>query len=290
MSLHDYSRLIHSPSLKWGTVLTISTDHADLHELVEISKITNLVALDITAPFPVKSTAIPEDDAPITKLTDRVVRSWSELAVSSKAFNNLRVLMLHLQADVTLRIFSYLDQFPSLETLIVVGCRQLADNSAKSVGQQHGWSTRRVNATNKTIYECYTNYITSANAAANSKASDLRSLPLLEFSLGAPDAKDYKEKHKSVWFHRQIQNSNVGLLNRKRATEREIIGPANNSVKRQRSKAVPKIQKSMNTMADLLAEFESQISQMVRLANVAQKAIPYPPYRRIGAALGNFLS
>ncbi|KLJ07960.1 hypothetical protein EMPG_16563 [Blastomyces silverae] len=256
MPLRDYARLIHSPSLSWGTVLTISTDHTDLHDLVEISKITNLVALDITAPFPIKSTAIPDDDVPMTKLTDRVVRSWSELAVSGEAFNNLRVLMLHLQADVTLRIFSYLDQFPSLETLIVVGCPQLADDSAKNVGQQHGWSTRRVDATNRTIYECYTNYITSANASDSSKALDIRSLPLLDFSLGAPDAKDYKKKHKSVSFHRQIQNSNAGLLNRKRATEREIIGPANNSVKRQRSKVVSKTQKSMNTMAGLLAEFE----------------------------------
>ncbi|OJD25434.1 hypothetical protein ACJ73_03200 [Blastomyces percursus] len=255
MSLRDYFRLIHSPSLSWGAVLTISTDYADLHDLVEISKITNLVALDITAPFPVNPAAIPDDDVPITKLTDRVVRSWSELAHSSKAFNNLRVLMLHLQADVTLRIFSYLVQFPSLETLIVVGCPQLADDSAKSVGRQHGWSTRRVDATNKTIYECYTNYITSEKAADNSKAPDIHSLPLLDFSLGAPDAKDYK-KYMSVWFHRQIQSSNVGLLNRKRATEREIIGPVNDSVKRQRSKVVPKIHKSMNTMADLLAEFE----------------------------------
>ncbi|PGH30248.1 hypothetical protein GX50_07006 [[Emmonsia] crescens] len=255
MSLRDYSRLIHSPSLSWGTVMTISTDHADLHGLVEISKITNLVALDITVPLPVKSTAKADDEIPITNLTDRVVRSWGELALAGEAFKNLRILMLHLQTDITLRIFSYLDQFPSLEVLIVVGCPQLADDSAKNVGQQHGWNTREVNATNKTIYECYTSYITSTNSTDNSKTPEIRSLPLLEFSLGAPDAKEYKSKHKSVWFHRQVQNSSVGLPNRKRTTEREVDGKASNNVKRQRSKPVPKGQKSMS-MAGLLAEFQ----------------------------------
>ncbi|PGG95899.1 hypothetical protein GX51_08078 [Blastomyces parvus] len=256
MSLRNYSRLIHSPSLSWGTILSISTDHADLHDLVEISKITNLVALDITTSSPVKSISLRDDDVPITKLTDRVVRSWSELAGSSEAFNNLRVLMLHLQTDVTLRIFSYLDRFPSLEALVVVGCPHFADDSAKTVGHQHGWGTRIINATDETIYECYTNYITSIDSTANSKVPDMRSLPLLDFSLGAPGMTAYKKKPKSVWFHRQIKNSNVGLPNKKRVAEHEIIGPASNSVKKQGRKTLPKIQKSMNTMAGLLAEFE----------------------------------
>ncbi|EEH08889.1 conserved hypothetical protein [Histoplasma capsulatum G186AR] len=257
MPLRDYSRLIHSPSLRWGTVFTISTHHADLHDLVEVSKITNLVALDITTPSLAQSTAGQDDDAPITHLTDRVVRSWSELALAGEAFKNLRVLMLHVQADISLRVFSYLDQFPSLEALIIVGFPQLADDSAKNVGRQHGWSTRRVNATNRTIYECYKAHITSANSADYSEGSMIRSLPLLEFSLGAPDVREYaKKQHQSVWFHRQIQKSNLELANsRKRTPDPDINGPARNDVKRLRGKPVPKGQKGIN-MAGLLAEFQ----------------------------------
>ncbi|OAX85239.1 hypothetical protein ACJ72_00399 [Emergomyces africanus] len=256
MPLQDYYRLIHSPSLSWGTVLAISTDSVDLHGLVEISKITNLVALDITTPLPAKSPVKQDDDIPITTLTDRVLRSWGELALAGVAFKNLSVLMLHLQSAITLRIFSYLDQFPSLEVLIVVSCPQLADHSLKSVGQQHGWSTRRVNAANKSLYECYTHYITSADSIDTGIAPEIRSLPLLEFSLAAPDAKEYKKKHKSVWLYRQIKNSNAGRSNKKRITEHEGDVITDNNVKRrQRSKPTPKGQKSMD-MAGLLAEFQ----------------------------------
>ncbi|OJD14906.1 hypothetical protein AJ78_04791 [Emergomyces pasteurianus Ep9510] len=255
MPLRDYYRLIHSPSLNWGTVFAISTESADLHGLVEISKITNLVALDITAPLPVKSTVNQYDDIPITNLTDRVFRSWGELAIAGVAFKSLRVLMLHLHTDITLRIFSYLDQFPSLEVLIIVGCPQLAVDVTKNVGQQHGWNTRRANATNKSIYECYTSYITSASSVGTGIPPEIRSLPLLEFSLAAPDAKEYKKKHKSIWLYRQAQISNAGGSNKKRINECESDGVTNNNVKRQRSKPVPKGQKSVN-MANLLAEFQ----------------------------------
>ncbi|EEH17276.1 hypothetical protein PABG_07437 [Paracoccidioides brasiliensis Pb03] len=254
MPLLAYFQLINSPSLSWGTVLSISTDYADLHDLVEISKIINLVALDITAPLFVKPSANEGNDMPIAMLTDRLMRSWSELALRNEAFQNLRVLMLRLQPDITVRVFSYLDRFPSLEVLIAVGCPQFADESAKGVGERHGWLTRRVNATNKTVDECFRSYITSANGVDDSKMLEIGSLPVLEFSLGAPDVREYKKTHKSVWFHRQIRNSSAALSSGKRTTAPGDDNTATNA-KRQRSKPVPKTQRNID-MAGLLAEFQ----------------------------------
>ncbi|PGH14000.1 hypothetical protein AJ79_03269 [Helicocarpus griseus UAMH5409] len=255
MPVRDYVQLIRSPSFSWGTVLALSTDHVDLHGLVEISKVNNLVALDVAAPYPTKSSTNEEDGIPITMLTDRVVRSWGELALSNAAFKNLRILMLHIQTEISLRIFSYLDHFPSLEVFIVVGSPQLTDESAKDVAEKHGWTTRRVNATNRSIYECFDKYNTSKSPADKSMLPEIGSLPLLDFSLGVPEAKAYKQKHTSVWFQRPIRkNASIEHASKKRPVQPEIAKTVAD-VKRQRSKVVPKGQRNMN-MAGLLAEFQ----------------------------------
>lgn len=69
----------------------------------------------------------------------RVMRSWSELAGSGRAFQNLRVLMLGWQEKVDSWIFDFLDDFPKLRLLVVSRCRNF-DHKNHRDWEDHAWS------------------------------------------------------------------------------------------------------------------------------------------------------
>ena len=127
MKLIDYMKPIISPSLSWITSLTLSNITCSRTDLVQISRIINIGTLSIG----------PNVQAPDIGIDDSIIRSWGRLAADSDAFSVLRVLSCRSQKEMTPRIFTYLNQFPSLELFNV------EDSNLGPQGQplalQHGW-------------------------------------------------------------------------------------------------------------------------------------------------------
>ena len=105
MKLADYMKPIISPSLTWITSLTLCNITCSRTDLIQISRIINIGTLSVG----------PNVQAEGVGIDDSIIRSWSRLAVDSDAFSVLRILSCHSQKELTHRIFTYLDQFPSLD-------------------------------------------------------------------------------------------------------------------------------------------------------------------------------
>ncbi|RDW60378.1 uncharacterized protein DSM5745_10836 [Aspergillus mulundensis] len=177
LSMKDYLSLTKSDSLNWRVVLTLASSYARIPELVGISEIKNLCALDIATPA--KLHALPEDtDLQVTALTDRIVRAWSELAQTAKAFSHLRVVILRHQTDLSKVALHYLRFFPNLQSVVAFGCPGI--ESALSGGNVDGWTLAEVKrSAPATLYAHY-----KASCNANSNDSTVAESPVLDFQIG----------------------------------------------------------------------------------------------------------
>ncbi|GAD93314.1 conserved hypothetical protein [Paecilomyces variotii No. 5] len=141
MPVQDYLGLVNDDSLNWGVTLFLSTIYARTPDLVGISRIKNLVALDIFTPLH-PSFDTPDEALTAVALNDRIIRTWCELVRNSGAFRSLRALRLIHQDDVSETLFEYLAVFPSLRMLIVHDCKSLGTGSSKAFAERYGWEVR----------------------------------------------------------------------------------------------------------------------------------------------------
>ncbi|KAL1961215.1 hypothetical protein VTO42DRAFT_3161 [Malbranchea cinnamomea] len=179
MPTRDYFNLISSDDLCWSTLLSISTGFLSLSELVDVARVTNLAALEISS-----SSQLGADEEPSpTVLTDRVLRNWGELADTGGAFKQLRLLVLRSHAEVTDRLFSYLDHFPSLVAVMVIDCPLLAGPSTLGTGHAHGWKARDVTASRTSLQQCFTGLGLHKNLCNDDQRPGMSTLPLLEVAL-----------------------------------------------------------------------------------------------------------
>ncbi|KAI5288081.1 hypothetical protein KEM54_005489 [Ascosphaera aggregata] len=211
--------------MRWGVVLTLATDFVRFPELLNLSKIGNMVALEVeTQTLPnqhlsrrvvvekenreEEEEVVVEDNqrkrqqqqvtAVVTpvQVTDRVVRSWSELARTGTAFQHLRILKLRLQRGVSEHVFSYLHLFPSLVGFAAVECPGIQTERAKEVAEKNGWSvydSRKRTQTCKTVYEMLMDHMGSLAEDEEDEKSvgkkgiiRLKRTPLLEFAIELP--------------------------------------------------------------------------------------------------------
>lgn len=121
---------IISPSLNWITSLTLSNIICSRTDLIQISQITNIGSLSVG----------PNVQAEGVGIDDSIIRSWSRLAVDSDAFSVLRILNCHSQKEMTPRIFTYLDQFPSLDFFNVSDSN--FGPQGKPLALNHGWEIK----------------------------------------------------------------------------------------------------------------------------------------------------
>ncbi|QVM08771.1 hypothetical protein D8B26_003448 [Coccidioides posadasii str. Silveira] len=133
MPMRKYFSLITSDSFCWQTVMSISIDAVDLGELVDISRISNLVYLRITGSR--RRRQWPQN----TFVNDRVIKTWSEAACAGKAFKYLRGLILDSSCDLTINAFPYLDRFPALSLLVLEGRLRVEGKGLLEAGDRHGW-------------------------------------------------------------------------------------------------------------------------------------------------------
>ena len=178
MQTRDYYKLISSDDLSWGTLLSVSTGNLQLSELADVAKLTNLFALELTSP-----TWMTIEMSPGVSLTDRVLRIWSELACSGNAFQHLRLLVLRSQRELTERIFPYLDHFPSLMAVLVVGCPSLSKMSTLDVARVHGWKSRDVSTVRNPVQKYYQSFNLDEDACEDGTKCQPSTLPLLAVSL-----------------------------------------------------------------------------------------------------------
>lgn len=138
--MEDCKSLIRAEPLNWGTTLITPSRRTDHVELSSIFEITNLLALELV--FGVEPQFYPQ-----VTLTDRNVRGWSEMARDGKAFQHLRLLSLFNQNQLTENIFHFLDDFPSLVVISLVGCSPLTDRKGRLTAAKFGWKTKSVSGT-----------------------------------------------------------------------------------------------------------------------------------------------
>lgn len=270
MLISDYLGLLRSDSLSWGTVLTLSTEFTGVTDLVGVSSVVNLAALDISYFKPPRSAPVPEDQE-VTTLNDRIVRSWSEQAQSDAAFKHLRVLMVRGQHNLSEGLFRYLDSFPALIVLVVAGCEELTSDAAKKVAERYGWAEGdrwpssshlpakyRSLSDCKTIYDIYTRCLAFANndLDGEEKYPFQSDTPILDFTL---EPRKPHRQSKKVWFFRQtpLRPANAQSDSKKRKME-EPAGQghgdrANNKGPRPRNPAMKR--RGGKDISGLLADF-----------------------------------
>lgn len=138
--LTGYVNLVQSLDCSWVTSLNVWTEFARVPELVNLADVTNLVSLEVNTPTTPLETPGHENQE-VTTLNDRILRTWSELAETSGAFQHLRVLRLYGQRDLTGDSFLYLSKLPSLEYCVLALSPRIMRSSALSSASSQGWFT-----------------------------------------------------------------------------------------------------------------------------------------------------
>jgi len=183
MPMRDYLNQIKSDTLHWRVALTMFTSFASVPELVEISNVKNLVALELNTSSELE-TFSSDTDLPMTALNDRIVRTWSELAASD-AFAHLSVLRISHQKQVSPVILRYLRSFPLLRLLVICDCPSVSRLFKKNSKPIEGWQPMDTvvddddsDAAHDKLYGCYR---ASFTINEDTKAPDV---PILSFQIG----------------------------------------------------------------------------------------------------------
>lgn len=180
MPLHEYFKLLKCDTLSWQSTVSVSIELIALTDLVDISIISNLVSLSVSILRPKRPRTY--DDGPSTVVTDRIVRTWSEVARAGKGFKYLRALIFDCQAELTDQVFPYLNHFPALTVLVISGCPQINGEKALRTGAQHGWRTSAIDP-HKCPFERLKEAYLNIKSAENLASQPGNALPTLHFRL-----------------------------------------------------------------------------------------------------------
>ncbi|KAL4776300.1 hypothetical protein BDW60DRAFT_203346 [Aspergillus nidulans var. acristatus] len=245
LSMREYLGLVKSDSLSWRVVLTLATSYARVPEIVGISEIKNLCALDVATPARL-DTLLDSTDLQLTALTDRIVRSWSESAQKGEAFSHLRVLVLQHQTSLSKIALHYLRSFPKLQSVVAFGCPGI--ESAFSGGDVDGWAVAEVKRSAPATLHEYYEAICKA-AGADSMPAER---PVLDFQIG--ELKDSRESVRAPYSTMSLQRTGGAPVGDAELTTRKrkgaVEGPREQS---RRGKAVMKDR--TRDIGDVLSSF-----------------------------------
>ncbi|KAJ8064128.1 hypothetical protein OCU04_007964 [Sclerotinia nivalis] len=133
-SLSTYMKPLSSTSFDFLVHLSITTAFKT-PDLIELSALTNLVALEIVNP---RQDHHLRNTGKLFQASfgDRVIKTWSEAAINGKAFQILRILKLRNFKEITNNCFQYLNRFPALAVFDVLDCgfNGLAQLGAERLG------------------------------------------------------------------------------------------------------------------------------------------------------------
>ena len=161
LPLRQYFDIMNDEDCRWRAVLSISTVFTDVSDLVAVSSMKNLVALEIhndSVFLPPRTVHSDTPDQGCT-LNERLIRSWIEMASAKGTLQHLRVLRLHGQADISPQILPLLQKLPQLQLIALYDC----DLFTEAVGRppkgktcdvrMEGWIARRLRCSRKTREE-----------------------------------------------------------------------------------------------------------------------------------------
>ncbi|KAI9723668.1 MAG: hypothetical protein M1812_000968 [Candelaria pacifica] len=211
IALEQYMKTVTSQEIDWITYLSISNVAFTRTELIKLSKLVNLGALDILG-----STGLCRATSSVE---DSVVRAWSTVAAEGGAFSKLRVLILRNHRDITPRSLEYLNCFPSLTLYKVSGCsisflddeevkssgwscssgKELLEALSRDKGMAHSWDTP--------IHACFRRAGNLKSGVSEvAEAERINSLPVLNFRIGPTAGEDLftsLSHHAILCFQRQ---------------------------------------------------------------------------------------
>ncbi|KAL2355990.1 hypothetical protein BJ546DRAFT_1059418 [Cryomyces antarcticus] len=185
--LEDNFKHVSSSSFAWITYLSISDSVLSSTDLLKISGIHNLGALDIQGQWP------HGEPSPVS---DKVIRAWSRHAAEGGSFSKLHVLTLYEQKDVTAMSLTYLNDFPVLVLYNVAACGITPKNEATA--RQEGWTSgdspdgvpqrdrRRRTSRYLSLQVAYEVALPLIEALGANVGTPHHDLPILNFRLG-PD-------------------------------------------------------------------------------------------------------
>lgn len=190
MPMRDYLGLARSDSLSWRLVLTVAAELATVPELVEMSALTNLIALEVISP-PVQ-VVMDDTELSATALNDRILRTWSELARESKGFAHLRIMRLYHQKELSTVALRYMKDFPSLRLIILHNCPGITSKLSDGSTEINGWEIAAIPELLQStrLYDCYT--ATKDLGEEEDQSAMHESIPVLDFQVGQTKYRESK--------------------------------------------------------------------------------------------------
>lgn len=167
----------------WLTCLTIGSIGCARNEIFELSRMQNLVALDIGG------FATPA-------IEDSIIKNWGRHAIEAGGFSQLQVLFIRGQKDLTAKSLEYLEDFPRLVLFGVEKCD--LDNEYETMANNIGWTTKDADNTLYRIHKevdsaetweglihiCY-QCLTSAQHDEHGSQNSASERPLLNMLIGS---------------------------------------------------------------------------------------------------------
>lgn len=249
--------ILNSDDFRWRAILTIATAHCSAADLTAISKIKNLVALDVyNQPYSSQPTLDPtsvnHDGFP---LQDGFVRGWIE----SNELQHLRVLRLYNQHEVTTSVLRSLRRLPELQLVLAYECAKITKYIRQSGKPENGievdvegWSACRLDwlwdseKTNKSLnhimplLHAYESNIQPATNGRTRPSSLSTELPVLEFKLPTIDhsrkemlaiRSNYSSMSIVMFTRDPVRQRMDGERKQKRERERKSSGTAEGSAR-----------------------------------------------------------
>ncbi|PYH46139.1 uncharacterized protein BP01DRAFT_364913 [Aspergillus saccharolyticus JOP 1030-1] len=215
MAMQDYLGLVRSESLSWKATLTLAATHARVPDLVGLANIPNLVALEIATPLQFEGVQ-EESEAPMVNLNDRIVRSWAELAQTSKGLANLRVLMLQHQSEISSAALRYLHDLPALQFLVLNGCRVIPVGATVGL-ELEGWAVVDIGEVPKSLHAIYTKTLEIDGAEQSSLPAEA---PMFSLQVGQKTLKVLRATSKQI--HQAVGYDPICLRRIKGYTDRPV--------------------------------------------------------------------
>ncbi|EGE01961.1 CBS domain-containing protein [Trichophyton equinum CBS 127.97] len=213
MAVTNYLKLLTSASVNWTAVVSLSVEFFEPHEFLEVANVRNLIGLEMcTQP---KRTEFGYEAT--VSISDRVIKGWSEQALTGQAFEHLRILVLRLQTSLTEHVFAYLNAFPTLSAFIMQGCPRLYSKEAREMAERHGWVPFVVHYSDHSLYKI----IVDMDSELESQSQEYRpmcinSLPVVDFSLYCRNSKSLHSEEQ-ILFRRKYRATDHLSLQEKKA-------------------------------------------------------------------------
>ncbi|KAJ5157372.1 uncharacterized protein N7482_008472 [Penicillium canariense] len=207
--LKGYLDIMKCDACHWRAVLSLSTVHATVTDLVDISNQKNLVALEINRNMRAPKISSDMGIENGAELEDGIVRSWLEVAQATGTLQNLQVLRIHEQHNLTHQVFWMLEQLPRLKLVVVYCCRKFTQEFGQPTArtkhgvQVAGWNAQRLDWISDgpqkgdalkrlgSLLDVYKDVLTSEDIDSKSTPPILGSaIPIMEFDLSGLDCDD----------------------------------------------------------------------------------------------------